>query len=83
MPDYTESYRLWYTHIYLGNPPEWETIEKRIPLGQTSILERAEAVETFLAENGYQGVVIETVRHYHDGHVEDGVFNKLRYSDVR
>jgi hypothetical protein len=83
MPDYTESFRLWYTHIYLGNSPEWETMEKRIPLGQTSILERAEAVEMFLVENGYQGVVIETVHHYYDGHVEDDVFNKLGHNHVR
>jgi hypothetical protein len=76
MPGFDEEYRVWYVEEVEGDTGIGTKLVWRVS-GQTPNFDRAEAVEMFFVENGYERVVIETVRYYDDGHIEDDVYNKL------
>lgn len=76
---YVELYRVWYSEIFD------ESISEENPLrsadkcvGETENLDRAEAVEMFLWENGFQKVRIETLRVYENGDMGNSVFSSMR-----
>lgn len=80
--NYTEHYRIWYVD-YVESDTGIGYRKARRLVGNTENLDRAEAVEMFLVENGYEGVIIETVHYFDDGTVEDDVLNKLtKYRDI-
>jgi hypothetical protein len=78
MPEYTELYALWYTEVTEDLNEESEFIvTANCCVGVTDNLDRAEAVEMFLVENGYKSPILETIHNYHDGTTIYDVFNKL------